>query len=234
MIYALSDEIISFPPVEHAEPDGLLAIGGDLSPERLLLAYRSGIFPWYSENSQFSYLGNKILWWSPDPRFVMFPKDVHISKSMQKILKKNIFNITINKAFPEVISRCRHEVRVRQEGTWITDEMENAYNELNRLGYAISVEAWVNGTDTLAGGLYGVMMGKVFFGESMFSLYENASKAAFITFMRILEKAKCPIVDCQVETDHLRSLGAKFIARKMFLSLIKSATCRNSIDFSKL
>lgn len=234
MIYALSKDNINFPPIELAEPDGLLAVGGDLSPERLLLAYRSGIFPWYSENNSFSYLGNKILWWSPDPRFVMFPDKVHISKSMQKLLKKGIFEITINKAFPQVISRCRHEVRIRQEGTWITDGMERSYNELNRLGYAISVEAWIRGTDHLAGGLYGVMLGKAFFGESMFSIHENASKAAFITFMQILQKAKCPIVDCQVETEHLKSLGAEFISRKEFAETIAKAVKKNPIDFSKL
>ncbi|HNZ54080.1 MAG TPA: leucyl/phenylalanyl-tRNA--protein transferase [bacterium] len=234
MIYALSPDILDFPPVEHSEPDGLLAIGGDLSPERLLLAYRSGIFPWYSENSKFNYLGNKILWWSPDPRFVIFPEKVHVSKSMGKLLKKGVFEITFNKAFPQVISRCRHEVRVRQEGTWITDEMEKSYNELHRLGYAISVEAWVAGTGNLAGGLYGVMLGKAFFGESMFSIYENASKAAFITFMQVLQKAKCPIVDCQVETDHLKSLGAEFISRKEFVHTISKAAKKNTIDFNKL
>jgi leucyl/phenylalanyl-tRNA---protein transferase len=234
MIYALSTDTLSFPPVDHAEPDGLLAIGGDLSPERLLLAYRSGIFPWYSENSTFNYMGNKILWWSPDPRFVIFPEKVHVSKSMQKILKKGSFEITINKAFPKVIKHCRQEIRIRQEGTWITNEMEKAYNELHRLGYAISVEAWIQGTDTLAGGLYGVMLGRAFFGESMFSIYENASKAAFITFMQTLQKAKCPIVDCQVETEHLKSLGAEFISRKEFIETVSKAAKKNIIDFSKL
>lgn len=234
MIYVLSTENTNFPPVHLAEPDGLLAIGGDLSPERLLLAYRSGIFPWYSENSEFSYLGNKILWWSPDPRFVIFPDKVHISKSMQKILKKGTFEITVNKAFPQVISHCRHEVRIRQEGTWITDDMEHAYNELNRLGYAISVEAWIPGTNSLAGGLYGIMIGRAFFGESMFSLYENASKAAFITFMKTLQRAKCSVVDCQVETEHLKSLGAEFISREEFVSLVSKGVKKNIIDFSKL
>ncbi|HNW83778.1 MAG TPA: leucyl/phenylalanyl-tRNA--protein transferase [bacterium] len=234
MIYAISQNSIVFPPVENSEPDGLLAVGGDLNPERLLNAYRSGIFPWYSENSQFNYLGSKILWWSPDPRFVIFPEKVHISKSLQKTLNKGSFEITINKAFPSVISHCRHEVRIRQEGTWITDEMEYAYNELNRLGYAISVEAWVAGTDSLAGGLYGVMIGKAFFGESMFSTHENASKAAFVTFMKILQKAGCPLVDCQVETTHLKSLGAEFIERKEFLKIIAKSTKANTIDFSKI
>ncbi|MGI6395305.1 MAG: leucyl/phenylalanyl-tRNA--protein transferase [bacterium] len=231
MIYLLSPEVIAFPPVENADPDGLLACGGDLSPERLLAAYRSGIFPWYSDNSEFSYMGNKILWWSPDPRFVIFPEKVHVSKSMQKILKKERFKITINKDFPQVIRRCRTEVRARQEGTWITDLMEEAYNDLHKLGYAVSVEAWVNGTDILAGGLYGVLIGRVFFGESMFSLHANASKAAFITFMKTLAKAKCPVVDCQVETQHLRSLGAEFISRKSFLEIVSGSVKENLLFF---
>lgn len=234
MICLLDPDSIEFPPVEFADTDGLLAIGGDLRPERLLNAYRNGIFPWYSEDSQFSYLGNKILWWSPDPRFVLFPDKVHISKSMNKILKKEMFKITINKAFPQVISRCRQEVRAKQEGTWITGQMEKAYLELNKLGYAVSVEAWVNGTKTLAGGLYGVMIGKAFFGESMFSTVDNASKAAFITFAQILVKAGCPIIDCQVETNHLKSLGAEYIPRDEFMKKISSAIKKRAVDFDKL
>jgi len=234
MICLLDPETIEFPPVEQADSDGLLAIGGDLSPERLLNAYRNGIFPWYSEDSQFSYLGNKILWWSPDPRFVLYPKKVHISKSMKKVLKNEQFRITINKAFPQVISRCRQEVRAQQEGTWITSLMEKAYIELNKLGYAISVEAWVNGTNTLVGGLYGVMIGKAFFGESMFSTVDNASKAAFITFSQTLIKAGCPIIDCQVETDHLKSLGAEYIPRDEFIDAVGKAIKKRAVDFDKL
>ena len=141
MIYYLSRNSIGFPPVENAEPDGFLAIGGDLRPERLLLAYKSGIFPWYSENSRISYQGSKILWWSPDPRFILFPEKLHVSKSMKKVLRSGKYTVTINTAFPQVISRCRHEVRVHQEGTWITDDMEKAYNRLHVLGYAVSVES---------------------------------------------------------------------------------------------
>jgi leucyl/phenylalanyl-tRNA---protein transferase len=232
MISILPKNKYCFPPVESADSDGLLAIGGDLSPERLVSAYRSGIFPWYSENTEMNWLGSKILWWSPNPRFVLYPKKIHISKSMKKILKQERFQITINKAFPAVINRCRYEVRARQEGTWITEDMENAYIELNKLGYAISVEAWLN--KTLAGGLYGVLIGKAFFGESMFSLFDNASKAAFISFVKILEKAKCPIIDCQVETDHLKSLGAEFISRKKFLKTISKAVEMPPIDFNKV
>ncbi len=232
MISILPKNKYFFPPVETADPDGLLAIGGDLNPERLLAAYRAGIFPWYSENTEINWLGSKILWWSPDPRFVLYPKDIHISKSMSKILKQKKFKITINKAFPAVINRCRYEVRARQEGTWITEEMEKAYNELHQLGYAVSVEAWMG--DTLAGGLYGVLIGKAFFGESMFSLFDNASKAAFITFVKILEKGKCQIIDCQVETSHLKSLGADFIPRKKFIKTVSKAVDMPQIDFNKV
>ncbi len=232
MIAVLPKHKYLFPPVESADPDGLLAIGGDLTPERILTAYRHGIFPWYCENSEIDWLGNKILWWSPDPRFVLYPSKIHISKSMKRILQQKRFNITINKAFPAVISRCRHEVRVRQEGTWITENMEKAYNELHKLGYAISVEAWTE--NTLAGGLYGILMGKAFFGESMFALFTNASKAAFITFVKVLEKAGCPLIDCQVETEHLKTLGAELIPRKKFIKTISKAVKMPSIDFNKI
>jgi leucyl/phenylalanyl-tRNA--protein transferase len=231
MIYYLSKSSIGFPPVENAEPDGFLAIGGDLRPERLLLAYKSGIFPWYSEESRISYQGSKILWWSPDPRFVLFPEKLHVSKSMKKVLKSGEYTVTVNTAFPQVISRCRHEVRVHQEGTWITDDMEKAYNRLHVLGYAVSVESWLTGTDILAGGLYGVMIGKAFFGESMFSTYPNASKAAFITFVGKLREIGCPIIDCQVETEHLKSLGAEFIPRKEFLEIVGRAAEAGRVDF---
>lgn len=234
MICLLDPESIEFPPVDLADSDGLLAIGGDLSSERLLNAYRLGIFPWYSEDSKFSYLGNKILWWSPDPRFVLYPKKIHVSGSMKKILKKEQFRITINKAFPQIISRCRQEFRAKQEGTWITSAMEKAYVELHRLGYAISVEAWFNGTNTLAGGLYGIMIGKAFFGESMFSTVDNASKAALITFVQTLEKAGCPIIDCQVKTDHLKSLGAQHISRELFMKTVNKAIKKRAVDFDKL
>lgn len=232
MIYYLSKKSIGFPPVEDAEPDGILAIGGDLRPERLILAYRSGIFPWYSDDSTVEYQGSKILWWSPDPRFVLFPDKLKVSRSMRKVIASGKYTVTINTAFPQVISRCRHEVRVHQEGTWITEDMEQAYNRLHVLGYAVSAESWLTGTNILAGGLYGVMIGKAFFGESMFSTYPNASKTAFITFVSKLREIGCPLIDCQAETEHLRSLGAEFIPRKDFLEIIRPAMdCGTSFDF---
>ena len=164
------DNDISFPPVHLAEQDGLLAIGGDLSIERLLTAYRKGIFPWYE--------GDHILWWCPDPRFILLPREMHVSKSMKSLLKKNDFVFTINNAFKEVIRHCKKIRRQDQDGTWITDEVEKAYIRLHELGYAHSAEAWKEGK--LAGGLYGIRMGKVFFGESMFSTESNTSKFAFI------------------------------------------------------
>ncbi|MBS1935633.1 MAG: leucyl/phenylalanyl-tRNA--protein transferase, partial [Bacteroidetes bacterium] len=164
-LFALEKELI-FPPVHLAEPDGLLAVGGDLSKERLLLAYKNGIFPWYE--------GQHILWWSPDPRFVLFPDELKVSKSMKQLIKKNEFEFTINKAFSEVISNCKTIARRGQESTWITDEVKTAYIQLHKSGYAHSAEVWMN--NELVGGLYGIRLGKVFFGESMFSKVSNASK----------------------------------------------------------
>jgi leucyl/phenylalanyl-tRNA--protein transferase len=191
-IFALDKKLI-FPPVELAEPDGLLAAGGDLSTERILLAYRSGIFPWYE--------GEHILWWCPDPRFVLFPGELMISKSMKQVFKKNVFNFTINRAFPEVISECRGILRKDQDGTWITDEVKNAYIDLHHKGYAHSAEAWLNGE--LAGGLYGIRLGNVFYGESMFSKASNASKFAFISYVEQLKIEGVKLIDCQVYTEHL-------------------------------
>ena len=201
---------ISFPPVHFSEPDGLLAIGGDLSTERLLLAYRSGIFPWYE--------GEHILWWSPDPRFVLFPDELKVSKSMKQLLKRNAFEFTINKAFPDVISNCKTISRTGQDGTWITDEVKNAYTRLHALGYAHSAEAWLG--NELAGGLYGIRMGKVFFGESMFSKASNASKYAFIKYVQALMSEDVKLIDCQIYTEHLESLGARMIERNNFLGLL--------------
>lgn len=208
-IFALDKKLI-FPPVHLSEPDGLLAIGGDLSPERLLLAYRNGIFPWYE--------GEYILWWSPDPRCVLFPSELRISHSMKNLLKKNAFEFTINQAFPEVIRTCKQIDRKSQGSTWITDEVEKAYIYMHGLGYAWSAEAWVNGE--LAGGLYGLRMGKVFFGESMFSHVSNASKYAFIRYVQQLEEWGIKLVDCQVHTSHLESMGARMIPRKEFITLL--------------
>lgn len=205
------DSALLFPPVHLAEPDGLLAYGGDLSPERLLLAYRSGIFPWYSEPP--------ILWWSPNPRFVLHPSELKVSASMKQVLKKGLFEITINKDFRGVISNCGRITRPGQDGTWITRQMQKAYEKLHELGHAVSAECWQDGQ--LVGGLYGIRMGRCFFGESMFAKVSNASKAAFITFVRQLETEGVVLIDCQVHTEHLESLGARFMNREEFIGILK-------------
>ena len=200
-----------FPPVEKAAADGLLAFGGDLSTERLLLAYRSGIFPWFNEDEP-------PLWWCPDPRCVIFPDELYISKSMQQLLKRKTFTITINQNFSAVIQQCA-ATRQQQEGTWITTEIEKAYTELHRLGHAVSIEAWQQGE--LVGGLYGIRMGRLFFGESMFSKVSNASKYAFISYVQQLKKEGVVLIDCQIYTAHLESLGARMIPRDEFLKIVK-------------
>ncbi|CAL1516893.1 leucyl/phenylalanyl-tRNA--protein transferase [Chitinophaga sp. MM2321] len=207
-VFQLNEQII-FPPVQLSESDGLLAVGGDLSVERLLLAYHSGIFPWYDEAP--------ILWWSPDPRFVLFPADLKVSASMKQLLRKNRFRITFNEDFAGVIARCSRIPRAGQAGTWITPEMQEAYIRLHKAGYALSAECWED--DRLVGGLYGVKTGAFFFGESMFSDVSNASKAAFITFVQTYGD-ELTMIDCQVHTDHLASLGAGFITREEFLQLL--------------
>jgi leucyl/phenylalanyl-tRNA---protein transferase len=209
-LFALDKELI-FPPVDLAEPDGLLAMGGDLSPQRLLLAYQKGIFPWYE--------GEHILWWCPDPRFILFPAELKISKSMKQVLKKNEFEFKMDTAFHQVIRACKTATRPGQDGTWITDEVEKAYIKMFELGYAHSAEVWKNGE--LSGGLYGILMGKVFFGESMFSKETNASKFAFIMYVQQLMKHGIQLIDCQVCTEHLESLGAHMISRKEFSLLLK-------------
>ena len=206
----LNDNLI-FPPVEMATEEGILAIGGDLGIERLLLAYRSGIFPWYSE-------GEPIVWWSPDPRFVLFPEKLKVTKSMQSVLSNGSFRFTINRAFTAVLQNCKTITRKEQEGTWITPAVQHAYTQLHELGYAHSAEAWMNGE--LVGGLYGIRLGNIFFGESMFSKVSNASKFAFINYVRQLQKEKVVLIDCQVYTAHLESLGAAMIDRKKFMSLL--------------
>lgn len=212
-LFALDKELL-FPPVHLAEPDGLLAIGGDLSPERLLIAYRNGIFPWYE--------GEHILWWSPDPRFVLFPDELKISKSMKPLLNKNVFEFTTNKAFKQVIQHCKESKRPGQQGTWITDEVEKAFCKMHELGFAHSAEAWNN--DELVGGLYGIKMGKVFFGESMFSKESNASRFAFIKYAQQLKEEGIELIDCQIYTEYLESFGARMIERKEFIKLIKKLT----------
>ena len=206
MIYKLGKEIV-FPPLEMAEPDGLLAIGGDLSTQRLLAAYRLGIFPWYESGEP--------LWWSPDPRMVLFPEEFRINKTVKKLIKDQAFDFTINQAFSTVIHHCKKMPRSGQMGTWITDEIEKAYTDLHQLGYAQSAEAWLDGK--LVGGLYGIRLGRVFFGESMFSLVSNASRFAFTKYVEQLKKEEVVLVDCQVYTEYLESMGARLIDRQLFV-----------------
>jgi leucyl/phenylalanyl-tRNA--protein transferase len=205
------DTELSFPPTRLAEPDGLLAMGGDLSPQRLLLAYQNGIFPWYE--------GDHILWWSPDPRFVLFPDELKISKSIKPLLNRHEFDFTINKAFSQVIRQCKKVTRPGQDGTWITNEVEKAYIKMHELGYAVSAEVWKD--KKLVGGLYGMRLGKVFFGESMFSKVSNASRYAFINYVQQLKEEGVELIDCQVYTEYLESMGAKMIAREDFNRLLR-------------
>jgi leucyl/phenylalanyl-tRNA---protein transferase len=216
-IFALDKEIV-FPPVHLAEPDGLLSMGGDLSPARLLLAYRSGIFPWYE--------GDVILWWCPDPRFVLYPDSLKINKTIKSMLAKNAFEFTNNKAFATVIHHCKEIKRPGQEGTWITDEVEKAYCHMHQLGYAHSAEVWKDGK--LAGGLYGIRIGPVFFGESMFSLQSNASRYAFTRYVQLLQQEGVQLIDCQVYTPYLESMGACMIERKEFIQKLSALIPENS------
>lgn len=209
-IYMLTNELV-FPNPELAEEDGLLAIGGDLSKERLLLAYTNGIFPWYNK-------GEPILWWCPKPRFILIPSEIKISKSMKKIIKKGMFKVTFNNDFKGVIDNCK-TLREEKEGTWITEEMEEAYIDLNNSGYAMSVETYLD--DQLVGGLYGVKIGKTFFGESMFSKVSNSSKIALIYLAKKLEKEGVKFIDCQVHTNHLESMGGKFIEWPEFKTMLQ-------------
>ena len=200
-----------FPPLHHADEDGLLAVGGDLSVERLLLAYRSGIFPWFSHDEP-------ILWWSPDPRFVLYPPQLRVSSSMKTLLHSGRFQFTTNTAFPSVITACQSTPRPGQDGTWITEDIIAAYTQLHHAGYGHSAEAWQDGQ--LVGGLYGVLIGKVFFGESMFSHVSNASKFAFIHWVQHLQQQGIQLIDCQVYTAHLHSLGAVMIPRQQFIQQV--------------
>ncbi|MCH2192552.1 leucyl/phenylalanyl-tRNA--protein transferase [Kordia sp.] len=209
-MYLLTDEIV-FPPVSETSPEGILAIGGDLKPERLLLAYQNGIFPWYSEE-------DPIVWWSPDPRMVLFPEDLKISKSMKQLLRRETFSVTYNTAFEHVIRACALIERPGQDDTWITNEMEEAYIELYKMGYVTSVEVWRD--NMLVGGIYGVNLGHVFCGESMFAFESNASKFGFIHLVQQLKANGCQIIDCQMHTNHLASLGAYEVAREVFLSYL--------------
>jgi leucyl/phenylalanyl-tRNA--protein transferase len=210
MSLTILDEHIWFPPLEDALEDGLLAMGGDLSTKRLIKAYQEGIFPWFE--------GETPLWWSPNPRFVIYPANLKVSTTMKQVFKRQEFEFKTNTAFDQVIANCKKIKRCGQYGTWITPAVEKAYNILHQLGIAHSAEAWKGGT--LVGGLYGIKMGNLFFGESMFSKESNASKFAFISYVKQLEAEGIVLIDCQVYTDHLESLGAEMIDRDLFKQLL--------------
>ena len=211
-MYFVTKELY-FPPVEETSFEGVLAVGGDLSAERLILAYNSGIFPWYNADEP-------ILWWAPSERMVVYPATFKVSKSMRNILNRNSFRITHNQNFKEVIDHCQLVERKDQEGTWISSEIIEAYIKLHEMGFAKSVEVWEN--NKLVGGLYGVDLGRVFCGESMFSLVPNASKVAFVYLVMYLKQNHYKLLDCQVHNDHLESLGAFEISRESFMRILKS------------
>ena len=225
-VYLLSDDI-AFPSPQLAAKEGLLAVGGDLSRERLLLAYQMGIFPWYSKYEP-------ILWWSPDPRLVLYPGELRVSKSLQKTIKKNLFRVTMDQRFEAVINACAQSRTSADEGTWIVEEMVDAYCKLHEAGFAHSVEAWHN--ERLAGGLYGVSLGRCFFGESMFTHISNASKVAFVALTKHLRALDFDLIDCQVSTPHLLSFGAREIPRARYLNelkkSLKAATLRGRWSFA--
>jgi leucyl/phenylalanyl-tRNA--protein transferase len=210
-----------FPPVEEAldEPNGLLAAGGDLSPERLLDAYARGIFPWFNDD-------DPVLWWSPDPRMVLFPRDLHVSRSLRRVIRSGDFSVTLDRAFAAVVAGCAAP-RPYQQGTWITDDIRLAYSRLAELGYAHSVEVWDG--EHLVGGLYGVAVGRVFYGESMFSRTSNASKVALAYLARQLERWRFVVIDCQMATGHLASLGAREIPRVEFLRGVRAGTAEQGV-----
>ena len=210
MSLTILDENIWLPPLEDALEDGLLAMGGDLSTERLIKAYQEGIFPWFE--------GETPMWWSPNPRFVIYPANLKVSTTMKQVFKRQEFEFKTNTAFDQVIANCKKIKRSGQQGTWITRDVEKAYNILHQLGIAHCAEAWKGGT--LVGGLYGIKMGKLFFGESMFSNQSNASKFAFISYVKQLEAEGIVLIDCQVYTEHLESLGAEMIDRDLFKQLL--------------
>jgi leucyl/phenylalanyl-tRNA---protein transferase len=212
-VYRLTGKI-AFPPPELADDDGLLAVGGDLSVDRLALAYAMGIFPWYSGASP-------ILWWSPNPRLVLFPQELKVSRTLRQTVKKGLYRVTSNVAFEDVIRSCATIPRKGEKGTWITEEMINAYLRLHQAGYAHSIEAWDGGE--LAGGLYGIILGRAFFGESMFAKKSDASKVAFATYVTQLAEKGFELIDCQVATDHLKRFGAREIPRAEFMEHLKKA-----------
>ena len=210
MIFQLNDNDILFPDTALAEPDGLLAIGGDLSPERIVAAYQKGIFPWFSNDEP-------ICWYAPHERCVIFPSKIHVSKSMRKSMRTKNFKVTTNTAFIAVIAACKNTKRKEQDGTWITDEMEEAYIKLHALGFAKSIEVWQS--NEIVGGIYGLEINNAFCGESMFSIVSNASKAAMIW---LCTENNYTMIDCQMRTDHLISMGAEIISKKMFMNILNS------------
>ncbi len=219
-VFQLDPNSVAFPHPSFAREDGILAVGGDLSPERLLLAYQHGIFPWYSE-------GDPILWWSPDPRFVLFPDELKVSRSMRPYFNQQKFTVSYDQQFATVMKNCALADRRGQFGTWITQEMVKAYCNLHDLGYAHSVEVWED--QQLIGGLYGISIGKIFFGESMFTKVSNASKFGFISLVRALQQYEFDLIDCQQETKHLESLGARSITRKKFLRILEENTAKPTL-----
>ncbi len=226
MTIFLLSHTIEFPPPNLAEKEGLLAIGGDLSEKRLLLAYQMGIFPWFSEDEP-------LMWWTPDPRLILYPHELRVSRSLKKTINKKMFEITMDTAFEEVITSCA-DVRIKNcEETWIIDDMITSYCALHKSGFAHSVEAWHEGE--LAGGLYGVSLGRCFFGESMFTLKSNASKVAFVALVEYLKERSFDLIDCQVTTDHLMRFGAQEISRNQFLvelaQSLKAPTLRGRWGF---
>ncbi|MFZ5470881.1 MAG: leucyl/phenylalanyl-tRNA--protein transferase [Myxococcota bacterium] len=211
-VFVLGPDPELFPPPERADPSGILAVGGDLSPERLLAAYRQGIFPWYSEETP-------ILWHCPHPRFVLEPAKLHVPRSLQKTMKRALYEVRLDTAFAEVIDACARTPRPHQPGTWITEQMREAYVQLHKLGYAHSAESWEG--DVLVGGLYGVSLGSVFFGESMFARAPDASKVAFVKLVEQLSAWRFTLIDCQQETEHLARFGAEAWPRRRFLAALK-------------
>jgi leucyl/phenylalanyl-tRNA--protein transferase len=215
-VFQLSRKL-AFPPPHLAEEDGLLAVGGDLGEQRLLLAYSLGIYPWYVD-------GYPILWWSPDPRLVLFPHELHVSRSLRQVIRKGTYEVTMDTAFEVVIRHCASAPRKGEEGTWITKEMQKAYTRLHRSGFAHSVETWHEGQ--LAGGLYGVALGGMFFGESMFTRRSDASKVAFVKLVETLRSWRFSMIDCQMKTGHLMKFGAREIPRSDFMRLLSDALRR--------
>lgn len=210
-VVCFSETQFRFPPLHQADEEGLLVIGGRVTPERVLEAYPKGIFPWYNDDIP--------LWWSPDPRFVLFPGELHVSRNMKKTINKGAFRFEMNTSFNDVITACSSVPRNGQDGTWITPEMKAVYNELHQQGFAHSAETWLDGR--LVGGMYGIRIGNVFFGESMFSYVPNASKFAFIQYVQQLARENLALLDCQVYTPHVESLGARLISRQAFVDLLR-------------